>query len=71
MENNEQVLLNDAELESASGGVHRAAAGGRTVTVKCGKCGKLLRVSYGMNARCPDPNCKWVTVFSPEIIVSG
>ena len=70
MDNIQQAQLTGEELEAVSGGAARTT-GGKVVTIRCGKCGKLLRVTYGMNARCPDQNCKWVTVFSPDNIVTG
>ncbi|MCR5718096.1 MAG: hypothetical protein K6F80_03550 [Oscillospiraceae bacterium] len=65
-ENLNAQQLPDAQLENAAGG---AGFNGKQVTVKCGKCGKKLKVTYGMSVKCPDPGCRWVTTFSPDIIV--
>ena len=70
MENDKQMQLTEEDLENASGGMSVRMPETKKVTIKCGKCGKLLRVSFGMNARCPDPNCQWVTIFSPDLIVT-
>ena len=57
--------LQETQLDAVSGGA------GKTVTIKCEKCGKLLNVTYGMNVQCPDLQCRWVTKFSPDRIVKG